>query len=370
VRKGAVGILIAAAAVAGYLVGARSGEGPGTQARRETRTERTETEVAEPARATQPPLGFAEPTRQPAEDEPAAAASRTEPGGQGAGTDPAPVEAPGSPFEARLRDDLDRGGSMGLLRGLLAERPDMPWTTATGEGAAAIVGDLDTFARVFAPRVEGRVLEGHGADWRTLADGTTLAYGEGIHEVRWEMPAERFPRDLVLKGMGMDRTLLRVSSPPLTGEIHGFTLVDATVDCQGGKLLWLKSGLVALRLVRCRVIRTETIVDGADASALRAEGCEFERGKLPEYARCALLHTTRGLARVDECMFREAIDVGEGGTFVACLFRRCTFEAAHPNLQSNLERRRGVRLDGCRFEVVQRPPPPRSLQTINPAWRD
>lgn len=169
----------------------------------------------------------------------------------------------------------------------------------------------------------------------------------------------------------MDRTLLRVN--PLVGhegaEIHGLTLVDVTIDCRKG-VLRLRSGLAALRLVRCRIARG-TVLGGADAGALSAEGCEFEGGRLAgggPYEGCRLLAATRGLARLDDCLIRGTIDAYSG--HVACLFRRCTFVQVHANLQSNLERQSGVRLEDCRFDVVDNPPPPRRLQAINPAWRD
>jgi hypothetical protein len=171
----------------------------------------------------------------------------------------------------------------------------------------------------------------------------------------------------VLKGMGMDRTLLRIHSPPLVSdEIHGLTLVDVTVDCRGGKLVWLKSGLATLRLVRCRVVRTKILLDGAEAGALQATACEIDAS---DVGSTALLATRRGLARLDDCVLRRTLDPYQNG-HVACLLRRCTFLAAHPNLERNLAGRAGVRLDDCRFEVVDNPPPPRSLQAIHPAWRD
>lgn len=355
-------LLLIAAAVAGYLAGARGGEGPGTRAPRESPRLADAPPKLQNGNASSPPRSDtppAEETRAPETVAPEA------PGGA------APTEAAGwpdlvragSPLDARLRDDLDRGGPMGFLRGVLREQEGRPWTIVTAEGVAAIVRDGDTFARIFEPRKEGPVVAGPGADWGALADGTTLAYPEGVFEIRWNSAPRRFPRDLVLKGAGMDRTLFRVNG--LRGwkddEIQGLTLVDATIDCRGGDLLRPKSGLAALKLLRCRVVRTDTVLFDVDAGALKAEACELDGARL--------LAANRGLARLDGCTIRGTLTTHDGG-HVACLLRRCTFVEAHPNLQSNLERRPGVRLERCRFEVRAGDLRPRPLASINPAWAD
>jgi hypothetical protein len=368
-------ILLAAAAGAGYLAGARSGEGPGTRARETPRR------LADaPA---QVPTGPDDDSPSPQHDAPAAGEDRAPddiaPVVPGNPAPPVPVGESatsldivhaGSPFDALLRDELGRGGSMGLLRGVLGTRRG-PWSVAEAEGAAAIVRDGETFARVFAARTTRPVVSGAGADWSTLADGTTLVYPEGVFDVRWSVAPARFPRDLHLKGAGMDRTLLRVRAARRgeNEEIHGLTLAAVTIDCGSDDLLRLKSGLAAVRLVECRIVPTYTILGGADAGAVRAERCEFEVGRLAgELEGCRLLATTRGLARLDDCVIRGTIDAGTG--HFACLFRRCTFVQVHANLRSNLEGQPGVRLEDCRFEVVDNPPPPRRLHAINPAWRD
>lgn len=367
-------LLIVAAAVLGYLAGARSGEGPGTRARESPRPADAPATVPSVEQRTPPESPEQDLQERPAEQAPPSEV-RVDP------VHPVPLEQPptpldpvhaGSPFDTRLRDDLDRGGAMALLRGLLDARPGRPWTVAAAEGAAAVVGDDGTFPKIFSRQKSGSVVHGPGADWSTLADGTTLVYPEGVFAIDWTEAPERLPRDLLLKGAGMDRTLLRISRARRgeNEEIHGLTLAALTIDCGNEDLLWPKSGLAAVRLVECRIARTETILDGPDAGAIRAERCEFEGGRRDGgFERCRLLATGRGLARLDDCTIRGSIDVYDTG-HVACLFRRCTFVQVHANLQSNLERRPGVRLEGCRFEVAANPPPPRPLHAINPAWRD
>jgi hypothetical protein len=291
-----------------------------------------------------------------------------EPGASGVDLGP-PVTAASAP-EVLFRDDLERGGAIGLLHGLLQEPLPIGRQRAR-DGSFAIARDAETFGRIFEPRATAPALRGLPEDLRLVPDGTTIDLPEGTFGVssgalmdtrrRRDLPF-RFPRDVVFKGAGMDRTLLRGGLHYLTcGEVLGLTFVDVTLDCKNPGVLHLKSGIATLRLVRCRV-RAGTVV-AADAAALHAAGCEFDD-------TAELLRAERGLARLDQCTIRGAIDAGPDGSDVACVFHRCAFLDAPPHLQTNLEQRRAVLLEGCRFEVAAKPPPPRPLYAINPAWRD
>lgn len=359
-RRGAVCVLIVVATAAGYFVGARGGEGSGTRATRDTRIEHAERDLG--VLATEPPRAEGEVSATaPAKAAPQPADGAVTPAAEASVViDTATFVGPSSPLEVLWRDELDRGGAMGFLRAL--ERERHPWGTAASEAALRVLADREMFTRIFEAKATGPVVDGPTADWRTLADGTTLVYPEGVFAVGWT-PAmhKRFPRDLTLKGKGMDRTLLRVGSGMRykVGEIHGLALLDLTADCGRDDLLAL-DGLATLRLERCRVLRVDTVCR-ADAAALYAQGCEFDGGEL-------LRTDHKGLARLDGCRIRRTIESGVGD--IACLFARCTFVDAHPNLQHNLENCRRVRLEGCRFEVVASMLPPRPLASINPAWQD
>jgi hypothetical protein len=319
--RGALWLLVVfAAAAAGYLVGARKGEGPGNP--------------TAPATAIPPPSPGREPPSGPA---------------------------------AYLRDDLDRGGAMGLLGGLLRGL----WGATAQEAALGIVKDEDAFAAAFAPRVKGPVLDGRTGGTEIL-DGTTLAFPEGVFELRWSWGA-RFPRDLVIRGAGRDRTLVRIIFGQVkSDEVHGFTLVDLTVDCQGHELLGLRPAgsagrpppraLAAVRLERCRVAKFSTMLV-ADAAAFSARECEFEgSGKL--------FRLERGLARLEGCTLRGYVATHDGTGQLALRSRQCSFVDAPPDYEANLKARAGVRLEECTFKTAPGIVPPRPLSSFNPAWSD
>jgi hypothetical protein len=334
------------AAVVSYLAGAGMREGRGNPAEAPPRPpDLAPPPVAEPKQAAVVP-------EEPSEPEPPPPVAAVEPTTT---AEPA-LRDPPSGAAGYLRDDLERGGAMGLLHGLMRGT----WSVSAQEAAFGIVDDLETFATAFAPHVKGPVLDGRTADMATVPDGTTLEYPEGVFEMRWSWGG-RFPRDLVVRGAGKDRTLVRLAFAQVkSDEVHGLMLLDLTVDCRGKELLNLQSGFAAIRLERCRVARLGTLLR-AEAASVLARECDFEEG--------TLLGVGRAVARFDGCTLRGYVKTHETG-HVACLLRGCSFLDAPPDRQSMLVARAGVHLEECTFKTAPGIVPPRPLSSFNPAWPD
>ena len=281
--------------------------------------------------------------------------------------------------ERVVLEDAARGGTMALLRGL----------QVTGAHLPELVGDSAKFSGLFARQVQGPSLT--DASWRPkepFEDGTTIVLGEGAHT--WDAAGYQhrkgFPKDLLLRGAGMDKTLLRINELKSREEIHSLTFEDMTIDCSNHYFTDLRSDSpVTIRMKGVRVVGFDMAAGGsvmlaANSAAFLAEDCRFEAG----YGRVGagsgtLFRVQKGLlVRMDRCLvrgaFRSVYDAGAAATY---RFEGCAFTECAPRQRGALEKPpEGVAFVDCTFDYAATDDAdrwdknsPRSLSDFNPAWK-
>ena len=163
-----------------------------------------------------------------------------------------------------------------------------------------------------------------------IPDGAVLEFPAGVHSFypRNLFPTNRFPKDLVLAGVGMDQTLVRIEEISTDDEIASLTFRDLTLDCDNDYMTDLRSESPAtIRLERCRVVGFDmaaggsVIVRGADRRAL----CDRLplRGGLRAQGRYRIGQSVpreRGLlVRMERCLFhgpfRSIFRTGDASTY-------------------------------------------------------
>lgn len=95
--------------------------------------------------------------------------------------------------------------------------PEAPPPLVTVGTPADLVADGEAFARLFERKIEGPTVDGTVWErWIRYEDGTTLDFPDGAHLWRGAEFGNRrvyprgVPRDLVVQGRGMDRTIVRL----------------------------------------------------------------------------------------------------------------------------------------------------------------
>lgn len=277
--------------------------------------------------------------------------------------------------ERRFLEDRARGGTMALLTELAKDGTHLP----------KLVADRERFAACFARKTEERVIGGEEIPPEDpLADGTTVSLSEGV--TRWDAAGygarQRFPKDLLFRGRGMDRTLLYLNELRSNDEVASLCFEDLTLHCGDNYLTDLRSAHpMTIRMTRCRVVGFDmgaggSVMLAARTAAFYAEDCRFEAG----YGRTRpgfgnLFRVRSGLlARLDRCVFRGPFSsVFEADSAATYLFKDCRFEEMGDRVEAALASPpNGVRLVGC--TVVPTPEgrtasaERRPLTDFNPDW--
>lgn len=283
------------------------------------------------------------------------------------------VQAEVQAEEAFLRDQA-RGGVMQTLRNLAAAKTH----------AFALVDDPQRLATFFQRHASGPTIRPSGA-WdpsEPLESGTTVILEAGVH--RWSVSrlhrSGDFPEDVLVRGAGMDQTLLRLDEISAQGEVKSLTFEDLTLDASDNYLTDLRSeNPVTIKMVRCRVVGFDmgaggSVMLAARTAAFHAVDSRFEAG----FGRTApgfgnLFRVSRGLlVRMDRCVFngpfRSVYDDGSAATYV---FSECRFENMPARTKSGLESPpSGVRMDNCTFAYLDANARPdrRPIRSINNDW--
>jgi hypothetical protein len=275
--------------------------------------------------------------------------------------------------EQAFLEDKARGGTMALLRSLSKESVHL----------TEMVRDPAAFGKLFERKVHGPVVAGTAWPEReAIPDGTTLDFPSGAHV--WQANAlgraERFPRDLVVQGRGMDETLVRPNRVHARDDVHSLTFRDLTIHCSNAPLVDFRgTNPATIRLERCRVIGFDSGAGGSvmfegSSAAFYATDCRIEA----RYGRGGdgnLFRVRSGfLARLENCVlvgpFRSVYDQDGNATYH---FVRCHFVDMPPQMKGQIERpRSGVRFLDCRVDYAEpgvRFNDERSLGDLNPAWK-
>jgi hypothetical protein len=252
---------------------------------------------------------------------------------------------------------------VGLLRTMVAARIEprsfhRRWSDLRSHVVRLV--DRPSFARLFEPSPAApKPLE--------------VAFPAGVHEWKAVGEIRRTRRGAVIRGAGMDRTLVRVRAAV---KAKGLAYRDLTVDLRSGRMLVDPDG-VSLRLERCRVIGFSR--DHAlrlSEGILLATECRFEVAYDRRPDRGGLARLEREVvARFEGCL----VSLGPaGGSLVAKVrgptaFSRCRLLDLSERERALVETgSRDVSLEGCEIEWVEPrkvgKPDPRPLSDINPAW--
>ncbi|MHC4549869.1 MAG: hypothetical protein ACYTEZ_13935 [Planctomycetota bacterium] len=268
--------------------------------------------------------------------------------------------------ERAFLEDQSRGGAMEMLRAL----------RENGVRPFSLLEDLDRFAALFTRHASGPLIE--GTAWKPkdlIPDGTTLSFPAGAHIFKSSAlrHVERFPRDLLIQGAGMDTTLLRLDEISTRTEIHSLTFRDLTIDCGNDYFTDLRRDEPAtVRLERCRVVRFDmgaggSVMLAARVAAFYATECRFEAGYGRSPGSGNLFRTGGGLVRLERCVirgpFRSVYDRQASYVFARCEFRGTPDYASSPPDH--------VRFQECWFGPPAPKPSGRTplpLSEINPTW--
>lgn len=244
-----------------------------------------------------------------------------------------------------------------------------------------IVNDGAGFAALF-PTMTGKAFDGPENRQHPdtiLEDNASLHFPAGVFRVR-NLMAEKdpFPRDVTLRGAGMNATLLLLADLSTRGELRNFALSDCTIFTENDVLFDLRNRPASLLLERVRVIGFDSGLGGsslldAPGMAVLARACRFEGGygNWPD----GTLFDVRSdalLARFEACQIDQVelelrlIRPGASIAFVSCLLTnildRRPIESQHP----------GVVFPGSTIEYFpadQGEPPRKDLNAIFPNWQ-
>jgi len=277
--------------------------------------------------------------------------------------------------EQRRLEDAKRGGTMKLLRGLGASSARMP----------RLVADRDAFAAHFERKIPGPRLDGTSrrTSREAVPDGATLEYPAGVHALNIDhlFPrGKKAPKDLLIIGVGMNETLLRIEEISTDDEIVSLTFRNLTLDCNGDYMTDLRHESPAtIRVESCRVIGFDmgaggSVMFAARTGAFYASDCRFEAG----YGRTRagfgnLFRVGRGLlVRMENCVFNGpfssiyASNAAATYHFEGCEIRDTTRLLGRCKTNS----RNGVTFQDCTTVELTGDTRSikRSLADINPAW--
>ncbi len=277
--------------------------------------------------------------------------------------------------ERAQREDLERGGAMAWLRSMQKDW-NPPWE---------LLSEPRKFGALFVRKTDGQTLDGRSITRDSkLADGDRIVYPLGKHtldvsSLNRQIP---FPKDILIEGGGMDRTLLRLNNEMrFRGDIHSLTFRDLTIHCGDNYLESMRGGPYTLRIERCRIIGFDMGAGGSSmlsgsVGAFYASDSKIEAGfgRAPGLGN---LFDVRGalVARLENCdIVGPFCSIYYQWSGAAHVFDRCRFTNLTRSNRSQIDRKfDGVRFVGCTFEylpegVERHPKERRKLSELNPDW--
>jgi len=276
--------------------------------------------------------------------------------------------------EQRRLEDAARGGTMQLLRSLAKAPVRLP----------RLVSDPKAFAVHFERKTTGPRLNGMSLPPNEpIADGATLEFPAGVHVLdtrRIFRRGRKFPKDLLIVGVGMDDTLLRIEEISTDDEVASLTFRNLTLDCNNDYMTDLRHDSPAtIRLESCRVIGFDmgaggSVMFAARTGAFYASDCRFEAG----YSRTRagfgnLFRVSRGLlVRMENCVFNGPFSsIFDGGSSATFHFEGCEIRDTKRLLgRCKTSSSNGVTFQDCSLIDLTGDTRSirRSLADINPAW--
>jgi hypothetical protein len=216
-----------------------------------------------------------------------------------------------------------------------------------------------------------------------MVDGSTLTFPAGVFEVsalaRYWDP---IPRDITIRGSGMNTTLLILDDLSSRSQVKNFRLENCTVFCPGG-VFDLRREPATATFQNVRITGFDTGAGGSNAifskkgMALSYVDCVFAGG----YGRNPggnLMRSTSAsfLARFDGCRFeRMNLNLARVHPGATVVFSLCTFdEIRDRHVQDSAGSNPGLVLEQCTFLPEANPRPEndelrRDLNDLFPNWK-
>jgi len=246
------------------------------------------------------------------------------------------------------------------------------------------VSDGAGFARLF-PAVAGAMRDGatnrsHPDD--VLEDGSTLSFPAGVFRLRSLMQEkDPFPRDVTVRGAGMNATLLLVDELSTRGELRNFTLRDCTLFTED-YLFDLRQNPSSIQLDRVRVIGFDIGAGGScmigavrPGTVLWARNSRLEGGygRSPEHGTLWDVRTDAFLARLESCQVDlVSLELGRLQPGASVAFVNCTLTDLLDRPPIDTEHA-GIVLAGTTvayFDRTQGGAPHKDLDELFPNWRE
>jgi len=265
---------------------------------------------------------------------------------------------------------------LALLEGLRKDPSHVP----------SLVADRAAFAKHFSRKVDGPRLNGTAlAPGEPIPDGAQIEFPAGVHALDTGAhfgPRRPFPKDLLVAGVGMDQTLVRLTDEiRADSDVVSLTFRDLTLHCNDNYLIQFRGAHAAtIRLERCRVIGFDMGAGGSNmvagsAAAFFATDCRFEAGYARTNAGFGNLFDLRGgglLVRMENCAFvgpfASIFDRDNRETYH---FEDCEIRDTQRHLASwQAHRGDGIAFRNCTFIPIDGESRGirRNLADINPDW--
>lgn len=233
----------------------------------------------------------------------------------------------------RLGAEAARGRSEGEAKAALLAGDDL---VALLDGAPehddelAVHARSERFVTQFRPRGGGSAVDGTSLErGRPVADGAVVAFPAGVFALPDLGRQDSYPSDVVVRGAGMDATLLVAESQSPRGPLVRLTVEDCTVSAYD--LVDARSAPAVFCLRRVRLVGFDTGAGGSTAlsagrgCALLATDCRFESGygRHPNGYASLLRANGARLVRFERCV-AERVSLDDASA-ASVLFVDCTF---------------------------------------------
>jgi hypothetical protein len=280
------------------------------------------------------------------------------------------------------QEDARTGGVLSTLKRLQDGGPG-PLTD--------LVADRATFDRFFVTETTGSAIDGPSAlssqalsSRKPVPDGTTLSFPAGVHMLQdfgtyWR---EHFPRDLTLRGAGMNATLLVLNSDLSAYDtVRNLTIEHVTLHANDNYMFDVRDPAMSVTLRNARFTGWDmgagaSCLFGTEGLALRATDCEFlgGYGRSPQHGQLFDVRHNGLLARFERCLVARTEAFGSITSGATVVFSACRLEDLLDRQPAGGgEAPANVLLDGTsltRWSKDHSAPLARDLNDLFPGWRE
>lgn len=274
-------------------------------------------------------------------------------------------------------EDAKRGGLFALLKSL-EEKNAGPIVDVVRDAK-----QMDAYfqrSSTGASFVDGPSHRKHADD--ALENGATLTFPAGVFRVGNLLGETRpTPRDVTVRGAGMDATLLVTADELFRAGLVNLTLRDCTLHTDGNYLTDIRSQPASMTFERVRFIGFDSGAGGscllaAKALAVRAFDCQFigGYGRSPRSGQLFDVRTNSLIARFDRCLFDQlGLELRGIRPRATVVMIGCTLTDMFDDQPYASNAHAGLALDGCTVGYLEggsRAAATKDLNALFPDWKD